>query len=138
MVRLGLTRLGSLWWIQVSGRLGIEDLRRLAVLSGRLGSQKSSRVLLDFSRVRHLDYRGIHRLLAAARLIRLRGGEMRLTGVTPYLWDLLCLGVAQDAEELAGPRPSGGGRLRAQRGEGALVAGVLGETASACARPSKN
>ena len=30
---------------------------------------------------------------------------MRLTGLSPYLWDLLCLGVAQDAEELAGPRP---------------------------------
>ena len=55
MVRLGVTRLGRVWWIQVSGRLGQEDLKHLAVLSGRLGAKRSHKVLLDFSRVRHLD-----------------------------------------------------------------------------------
>jgi anti-anti-sigma regulatory factor len=105
MSSLGMTRVGSLWWVQVVGSLTQEDLRQLAVLTGRLGTQPPSKILLDFSRVRHLDFRGGHLLLATCRLVRLHGGELQVTGVSDYVWNLLKLGVAQEVDELvANPR----------------------------------
>lgn len=102
MSRLGLTRVGACWWIQVVGSLKREDMHNLAVLIGDLGTRPPSNVILDLSRVRHLDYKGGHLLVAAARLVRLRGGDVTVTGVSPYVWNLLKLGVAQECEELLG------------------------------------
>ncbi|MBU1699589.1 MAG: STAS domain-containing protein [Candidatus Eisenbacteria bacterium] len=107
MSSLGMTRIGSLWWVQVMGSLTQNDLRQLSTLTSRLGTHPPSKILLDFSEVRHLDFRGSHFLLATCRLVRLRGGEMQMTGVSDYLWDLLRLGVAQEVDELiTNPKPA--------------------------------
>jgi anti-anti-sigma regulatory factor len=102
MSNVGLTKVGTLWWIRLTGSLSQDDLRSLAVLTGRLGTKPPSKVLLDFSRVRHLDFRGGCHLLAATRLVRLRGGDVVVIGLTAYVWNLLRLGVAQETDELIG------------------------------------
>ena len=45
---LGLTKLGSLWWIQVTGSLARDDMRRLAVLVGRLGTFPPATIICSF------------------------------------------------------------------------------------------
>ncbi|MBD3335269.1 MAG: hypothetical protein GF355_07105 [Candidatus Eisenbacteria bacterium] len=104
MTNLAVTKVGTLWWIQVHGHLSRGDLRQLALLIGRLGTQPAAKVLADVSRVQHIDFRGVHALLPAVRLVRLRGGDVQLIGATSYVWNLIRLGIAQDADELIQPQ----------------------------------
>jgi anti-sigma B factor antagonist len=55
-----------------------EELFRLAHLGRR-------RVILDLTRVVHVDYRGLRALAARARLLRAGGGDLKICGLSSYL-----------------------------------------------------
>lgn len=58
------------------------------------------RVVLDFSRVPHLDYRGVRSLCARVARLREAGGDVKLSGLSPYLATLLLAGGAYGVFEL--------------------------------------
>ena len=61
------------------------DLRQSATeLSGSL-HRGMRQVVLDFTDVSHLDYRGVKPLLARAEAFRRAGGDVKLSGLSPYL-----------------------------------------------------
>jgi anti-anti-sigma factor len=55
-----------------------EELFRLAHLGRR-------RVILDLTRVDHVDYRGLKSLAARARLLRAGGGDLKVCGLSNYV-----------------------------------------------------
>ncbi len=79
--------------------------------------QGAPRIVLDLSRVDHLDYRGLPALGRAAAWLRAEGGDLRLAGASVYLRtilrfvgleeELLCFGgVAEAVESFASRRAS--------------------------------
>jgi anti-anti-sigma regulatory factor len=83
--------------IQPTGVLRTVELDELAAGLERLSS--CGRVLLDWSGVRHLDYRGLHGL--ALRVVRLRtmGFTFQSRGLDPYLLALACMALSLDEVE---------------------------------------
>ena len=57
-------------------------------------------VLLDFSAVEHLDYRGVAALVARADAFRRAGGDLKVCGLSPYLQAVLRAGGAHGAFEV--------------------------------------
>ncbi|MBM7114291.1 STAS domain-containing protein [[Archangium] primigenium] len=56
--------------------------------------------VLDFSDVSHLDYRGVKPLLARADAFRKAGGDIKLSGLSPYLAAIFRAAGAHDSFEL--------------------------------------
>lgn len=56
-------------------------------------------VVLDFSEVSHLDYRGVRPLMARAEVFRRAGGDVKLSGLSPYLAAIFRAAGAHDAFE---------------------------------------
>ncbi|MHB8417418.1 MAG: STAS domain-containing protein [Myxococcales bacterium] len=94
---------------EVSGD-GYELIERAARLPLR---QAGPRIVLDLSRVDHLDYRGLPALGRAAARLRSEGGDLRLAGGSAYLktilrfagldGELLCFSSADEAVESFAP-----------------------------------
>lgn len=57
-------------------------------------------VLLDFTAVTHLDYRGVKALVARAEAFRRAGGDLKVCGLSPYLQAVLRAGGAHGAFEV--------------------------------------
>jgi len=66
----------------------------------RLLDQSCVWVLLDFSAVEHLDYRGVPALVARADAFRRAGGDLKVCGLSPYLQAVLRVGGAHGAFEV--------------------------------------
>jgi anti-sigma B factor antagonist len=66
----------------------------------RLLDQSCVWVLLDFSAVEHLDYRGVPQLVARAEAFRRAGGDLKVCGLSPYLQAVLRAGGAHGAFEV--------------------------------------
>ena len=86
--------------ILLEGELLERDLIEVCdELTGRM--QRGLRnVVLDFSDVSHLDYRGVKPLLARAEVCRKAGGDIKLSGLSPYLAAILRTAGAHDRFEL--------------------------------------
>ena len=54
-----------------------------------LGDLSCVWVLLDFSAVEHLDYRGVEALVVRADAFRRAGGDLKVCGLSPYLQAVL-------------------------------------------------
>jgi anti-anti-sigma factor len=99
-LRLRHTTLG------LRGELDQPALAELGNRLIRLLDQSCVWVLLDFSAVEHLDYRGVAVLVARAEDFRRAGGDLKVCGLSPYLQAVLRAGgahgafaVFQDAED---------------------------------------
>jgi anti-sigma B factor antagonist len=57
-------------------------------------------VVLDFSEVSHLDFRGVKPLMMRAEAFRKAGGDLKLSGLSPYLAAIFRAAGAHDAFEL--------------------------------------
>ena len=66
----------------------------------RLLDQSCVWVLLDFTAVEHLDYRGVSALAARADAFRRAGGDLKVCGLSPYLQAVLRAGGAHGAFEV--------------------------------------
>jgi anti-anti-sigma factor len=91
---------GRVETLMLEGELLEKDLTRLCEeLAGRM--QRGLRnVVLDLGEVRHLDYRGVKPLVARAEAFRKAGGDIKLSGLSPYLAAILRAAGAHDAFEL--------------------------------------
>ena|SRR5687768_10311508 len=91
---------GRVETLMLEGELGEQDLLQLCdELASRL--QRGLRqVVLDFSDVGHLNYRGVKPLMARAEAFRRAGGDVKLSGLSPYLAAIFRAAGAHDAFEV--------------------------------------
>ena len=93
-LRLRHTTLG------LRGELDQAALTELGDRLVRLYDQACVWVLLDFSAVEHLDYRGVPALAVRAEAFRRAGGDLKVCGLSPYLQAVLRAGGADGAFEV--------------------------------------
>jgi anti-sigma B factor antagonist len=93
-LRLRHTTLG------LRGELGQAALAELGDRLMRLLDQSCVWVLLDFTSVEHLDYRGVEALAVRADAFRRAGGDLKVCGLSPYLQAVLRAGGAHGAFEV--------------------------------------
>ena len=105
--------------IVLEGELSLDELRRIGEELFQLAFRGLHNVVLDFSEVSHLDYRGLRPLLARAELLRRGGGEVKVSGLSGYLMHIFRAAGVHDAFEFyADPE-----NARASFGEAAKLAG---------------
>ncbi|MDR0967170.1 MAG: STAS domain-containing protein [Myxococcales bacterium] len=71
--------------LRCAGEMGNLELAQIGEELFRLSRRGHQKVVLDLSRVEHLDYRSLGALSAQARLLRSMGGDLKLCGLSPYL-----------------------------------------------------
>ncbi len=69
----------------LDGELGLAELDEVGQELFRLMHERRTRVVLDLSGVPHVDYRGMGALVSRAELFRRAGGDLKLSGLSPYL-----------------------------------------------------
>ncbi|RKH66856.1 STAS domain-containing protein [Corallococcus llansteffanensis] len=86
--------------LMLEGELGEDDLTRLCEdLMHRL-HRGIRQVVLDFADVSHLNYRGVRPLVARTEAFRRAGGDVKLSGLSPYLAAIFRAAGAHEAFEL--------------------------------------
>ncbi|MBK7858198.1 MAG: STAS domain-containing protein [Archangiaceae bacterium] len=69
----------------LEGEIGKDELPQLADMLFRLAHRGITRIVIDFEGVTHFDFRGVKPLVQRAELFRVAGGDIKLSGLTPYL-----------------------------------------------------
>jgi anti-sigma B factor antagonist len=69
----------------LEGEIGKDELPQLADMLFRLAHRGVTRIVIDFDGVTHFDFRGVKPLLQRADLFRQAGGDIKLSGLSPYL-----------------------------------------------------
>ena len=85
--------------LMLEGELMEKDLAQVAQELGRRMQLGLRNVVLDFAEVAHLDYRGVRVLVERAESLRRAGGDLKLSGLSPYLAAILRAAGAHDAFE---------------------------------------
>lgn len=83
--------------VVLDGELTLNDLRRVGEELFRLATRGHKHVVLDFTQVNHLDYRGLRPLAARAELFRAAGGDIRICGLSGTLVHIFRVAGAHDA-----------------------------------------
>ncbi|WP_257460677.1 STAS domain-containing protein [Archangium lipolyticum] len=91
---------GRVETLMLEGELLEKDLARVCEELVRRMQRGLRNVVLDFSEVDHLDYRGVPALVARAEAFRKAGGDIKLAGLSPYLAAILRAAGAHDVFEL--------------------------------------
>jgi anti-anti-sigma factor len=73
----------------LEGELGSGELQGLGEHFLRLAARGIRHLTVDLSDVSHMDYRGLPPLIDRATQFRTLGGDVRLTGLSPYLATIL-------------------------------------------------
>jgi len=73
----------------IEGELDASDLGEIGAELFRLAHRGHRRIVIDLGGVVHLDYRGLRPLAARAELYRRGGGDIKLCGVSAYLFAIL-------------------------------------------------
>lgn len=71
--------------ISAEGELLEQQITDLADETVRLACVGKQNLVLDLSRVHHVDYRGVRQLAARARFLRGSGGDLKVCGLSVYL-----------------------------------------------------
>jgi anti-sigma B factor antagonist len=69
----------------LEGELGERELAQVCEELTRRLQRGVRQLVLDFTEVPHLDYRGVRPLVARAEGFRRAGGDIKLAGLSPYL-----------------------------------------------------
>jgi anti-anti-sigma factor len=72
--------------VVLEGELGRDEHLDISRLLFRLTDDHVHRVVLDFAQVSHFDYRGVRPLMRRAEVFRELGGDLKLSGLSPYLF----------------------------------------------------
>jgi anti-sigma B factor antagonist len=91
---------GRVETLMLEGELLERDLVQVCEDLGARMQRGLRNAVLDFSDVSHLDYRGVKPLLARAEAFRKAGGDIKLSGLSPYLAAILRAAGAHDCFEL--------------------------------------
>jgi anti-anti-sigma factor len=69
----------------LEGEIGKDEVPDLGAMLFRIAARGVTRVVIDFAGVTHFDFRGVKPLLQRAELFREAGGDLKLSGLSPYL-----------------------------------------------------
>lgn len=69
----------------LEGEIGKDDLPQIAEMLFRVAHRGVTRIVIDFEGVTHFDFRGVKPLIQRAEVFRKAGGDIKLSGLTPYL-----------------------------------------------------
>ena len=81
----------------LEGEIGRAEVADVAAMLQRLKAQGVRQVVVDLREVTHLDYRGVQPLVDWANELRELGGDVKLSGVSPYLLAIIRTAGANDA-----------------------------------------
>lgn len=90
----------AIYTLLLEGELGLRELAEVGEELFRLMHQARRNVVIDFAEVSHIDYRGVKPLLARTELFRRAGGDIKLSGLSPYLKAILRAAGAHSLFEL--------------------------------------
>ena len=91
---------GRVETLMLEGELLEKDLVQVCEELVRRMQRGLRNVVLDLSDVSHLDYRGVKPLVARAEAFRKAGGDIKLSGLSPYLAAIFRAAGAHDVFEL--------------------------------------
>jgi anti-anti-sigma factor len=91
---------GRVETLMLEGELSEQDLLELCEDLTRKMQRGLRQVVLDFADVGHLNYRGVKPLMARAEAFRRTGGDLKLSGLSPYLAAIFRAAGAHDAFEI--------------------------------------
>jgi anti-sigma B factor antagonist len=86
--------------LTLMGELDRDALRAVRYRMVRLLDQGRIRLVIDFTEVSHLDYRGVPWLVSQAEEFRRRGGDVKVAGLSRYLQAIFRAAGAHDAFEV--------------------------------------
>ncbi|MCP3162609.1 STAS domain-containing protein [Myxococcus qinghaiensis] len=86
--------------LMLEGELSEQDLLKLCDELTQRMHRGVRQVVLDLSDVGHLNYRGVKPLMARAEAFRRTGGDLKLSGLSPYLAAIFRAAGAHDAFEI--------------------------------------
>ncbi|MFY2560838.1 STAS domain-containing protein [Corallococcus terminator] len=86
--------------LMLEGELSEQDLLKLCDELTQRMHRGLRQVVLDLSEVGHLNYRGVKPLMARAEAFRRTGGDLKLSGLSPYLAAIFRAAGAHDAFEI--------------------------------------
>ncbi len=69
----------------LEGEIGKEDLPQIFEMLFRVAHRGATRIVIDFDGVTHFDFRGVKPLVQRAEVFRKAGGDIKLSGLSPYL-----------------------------------------------------
>lgn len=69
----------------LEGEIGKEELPQIAEMLFRVAHRGVTRIVIDFEGVTHFDFRGVRPLVQRAEVFRKAGGDIKLSGLSPYL-----------------------------------------------------
>lgn len=81
----------------LEGELDRTEATDIVEMLGRLSMDGVTEVVIDFSDVTHFDYRGVKPLVRRAEVLRELGGDIKLSGLSPYLHAIFRSAGAHDA-----------------------------------------
>ncbi|GMU62029.1 MAG: hypothetical protein AMXMBFR34_37920 [Myxococcaceae bacterium] len=81
----------------LEGEIGLDEMNDVTAMLLRLARNGVSRVVIDFCKVSHFDYRGVRTLVRHADAFRQQGGDLRLSGLSPYVFAIFRSADAHDA-----------------------------------------
>ncbi len=91
---------GRVETLMLEGELGEKDLGRLCEELAHRLHRGVRQVVVDFSEVAHLDYRGVRPLMVRSEAFRRAGGDIKLSGLSPYLAAIFRAAGAHDRFEM--------------------------------------
>jgi anti-anti-sigma factor len=83
--------------VRLEGEIGRAELDDIFDMIFRQASRGITRLAIDLSAVTHFDYRGVKPLIARATVLRRTGGDLKLAGLSPYLFAIFRSAGANDA-----------------------------------------
>jgi anti-sigma B factor antagonist len=91
---------GRVETLMLEGELDVAALEQVCQELTRKLQLGVRQVVVDFSEVAHLDYRGVRPLMARAEVFRRAGGDIKLSGLSPYLAAIFRAAGAHDRFEV--------------------------------------
>ncbi len=91
---------GRVETLMLEGELSEQDLLTLCDELTQRMHRGLRQVVLDLSDVGHLNYKGVKPLMARAEAFRRTGGDLKLSGLSPYLAAIFRAAGAHDAFEI--------------------------------------
>lgn len=86
--------------LMLEGELAEAELLQVCEELGRRLQRGVRQVVVDFGEVAHLDYRGVRPLMVKAEGFRRAGGDVKLSGLSPYLAAIFRAAGAHDRFEM--------------------------------------
>lgn len=81
----------------LEGEIGDAEMAEIGEMLFRLSMDGVSQLVIDMREVSHFDYRGVRPLMRRADAFRELGGDIKLAGLSPYVFAIFRSAGAHDA-----------------------------------------